>query len=122
MNPEQINTMRRALGLAVQILEDMPEWLRPESNMRDIRRILAGESTGRDSFIMAEAIAIAIAWRTVSIVESPPVTVENADVNVSRLHEFRDLFAAAWCVDSWSVAISYAGMCDRLARARAETA
>jgi hypothetical protein len=51
MPTELNNDLRRALGLAVQILEDMPEWLRPHSNMEAMRSLLAGNSTGRDGFI-----------------------------------------------------------------------
>ncbi len=50
VNEEDIHRM---LGLAVQILEDMPDWLQPRSNMKDMWAILAGGDTGRNGLIIA---------------------------------------------------------------------
>jgi hypothetical protein len=118
MTIELDNNLRRALGLAVQILEDMPGWLRPESNMDDMRDLLVGKSSGRDGLIISEAIAIALAYRTFEIVEAGP---RDGDVFGKRLDEFTALFAAARAVpDPRLLALGYVGMLDRLARSRAD--
>ena len=120
MTVELDNDMRRALGLAVQILEDLPEWLRPESNMDEMRALLAGQSTGRDSVILTEAAAIALAWRTLNIIEGKPHDAANADEHTKRVEEFRALFAIAKRIDAFPFALRYVEMCDRLARSRSE--
>ena len=111
------DNLRRALGLAVQILEDVPEHLQPASNMNDMRAMLEGRSSGRDGLIVAEAIAIALAWRTLMIADNPP-SRENSEVYSRRMEEFRALFEALRSVDVWRVATSYNEICDRLARSR----
>jgi hypothetical protein len=118
MTFELDNDTRRALGLAVQILEDMPDWLQPKSNMDDMSALLAGQSTGRDSAILTEAAAIALAWRTFEIVEATPTNAANADVHIRRVEEFRVLFAIAGRIDAFHFATRYVEMCDRLARSR----
>lgn len=120
MTIELDNNVRRALGLAVQVLEDLPEWLRPESNMDDMRDLLAGKSSGRDGVIVTEAIAIALAWRTREVTESKPHDASNADVHIRRIDEFMGMFALAQHIDAHHFALSYLAMCDRLARSRQE--
>lgn len=120
MTIELDNDMRRALGLAVQALEDMPNWLRPESNMDDMRGLLDGKSSGRDGIILAQAVAIALCHRTLAIIETPPSTAANSEVHSRRFEEFRDLFAIAKRIDPFLFAVDYVGMCDRLARSRKE--
>jgi hypothetical protein len=110
------NDIRRALGLAVQILEDMPEWLQPLSNMDDMRDLLARESTSRDGAILTEAAATALAWRTLEIVEAPPLEAANAEVHIRRVEEFKALFALVKRIDASHFALRYVEMCDRLAR------
>jgi hypothetical protein len=56
----------RALGIAVQILEELPDELRPDSNIADMREMLAGNSTGRDGLILTQAVATALAFRAVN--------------------------------------------------------
>jgi hypothetical protein len=68
--PENI---RRALGLAYQILLDLPEQLRPESDAADMQQLLEGKSTGdtgRDGLIIASGVATALAWRTLAGIQS----------------------------------------------------
>ena len=120
MTIELDNDMRRALGLAVQILEDMPEWLRPESNMEDVRGLLAGQSSGRDGLIVTEAAAIALVHRTLAIVESKPYDASNAEVHIRRIDEFKALFALAARIDAYPFALRYVEMCDRIARSQQE--
>jgi hypothetical protein len=112
MTIELDNDMRRAVGLAVQILEDVPEWLRPESNMSDMRDLLAGETTGRDGPILVEAVAVALAHRTIEIVSGSksPAAFSN------RIDEFTALFRLVRRADARLFAVRYVEMCDRLAR------
>jgi hypothetical protein len=114
------NDTRRTLGLAVQVLEDLPDWLQPASNMRDMRSLLDGKSTTRDEVILAEAAAVALIHRTIDIVESEPFGPNNAEVYSTRLHEFHALLAVLQRADPWTLAIFYAEMCDKLARSRQE--
>ena len=86
------DNVRRALGLAVQILQDMPEWLQPGSNMDDMRDLLAGQSSGRDGLIIAEALAITLCWRTIELVEAPPTGAAQGEVHARRIKELMDLF------------------------------
>jgi hypothetical protein len=117
MTIELDNDTRRALGLAVQILEDSPDWLQPKSNVDYMRKLLAGKSSGRDGPIIAEAVAVALAHRTVEIVEGS----NSIEAYISRIHEFVALFALAQRVDAGLLAISYVEMCERIALSREET-
>ena len=78
------------------------------------------ESSGRDGVIVAEAIAIALAWRTREVLESKPHGASNADVHIRRIDEFRDMFTLAQRINAYHFALSYLEMCDRLARSRQE--
>jgi hypothetical protein len=114
--PENI---RRALGLAVAILEDMPERLQPRSNMEDMRELLAGGSTGRDGLIAAQAIATALAFRTWNAMTTKhDYESEAAWVGVDNLRkEFRGLFVVAAMVDPGTFAMWYTEACGRFAQA-----
>jgi hypothetical protein len=71
--------LRNALATAVQILKDLPEEFQPKSNIEDMEEILAGRSSGRDGYIMMEAVAIALAWHTHRAIQHPlnPALAEN---------------------------------------------
>lgn len=113
---EHQETMRRALGLAVQILEEMPEELRPVSNIADMRRMMNGESTGRDGPIQMEAIATALAFRTRTAHDAGAfINGEGGFIGLqNRMNEFRDLFALIQLCDPWTLAVKYAEVCGRL--------
>jgi hypothetical protein len=63
---EMDESMLRALGIAIQILGEMPDHLRPESDISEMREIMAGKSTGRDFFIVTQAVATALAYRAMN--------------------------------------------------------
>jgi hypothetical protein len=117
-------TLRKALFLAVPILEKMPDTYRPDSNIEDMREILAGRSTGRDGLIIMQALAMALAYRT-STACNEPMKFADGDDFISeapalnrRLHEFSDLFAAVAKADPWSFAVYFSQACDQIAAAR----
>jgi hypothetical protein len=66
------DNIRRALGLAEQILQELPTRRRPDSNIQDMRGLLDGRSSGRDDYIICEAIATALAWRKQDVIANPP--------------------------------------------------
>ena len=72
--PATHETIRRVLGLAIQILEDAPENLRPESNMDDMRRLLEDleHDTGRNSTIIAQAAVIVLAFMSKRALSKSP--------------------------------------------------
>jgi hypothetical protein len=96
---DQPETLRRALGLAAQILEELPDHLRPRSNIEDMRRILDRVSTGRDSYIIAQAIATALAFRALNANSLPFDFESDSERAIARLdgrmQDFRTLFEAA---------------------------
>ena len=119
MIPEELSEdARRMLGLAMQILEDLPEWLQPASNMADMRTILAGGYTGRDELIISEAVATALAWRTQQATAHP--IVDNEPGFNNRLHEWESLFGLIQLCDAQLCAISYNQACNRIALAGRE--
>ena len=63
----------------------------------------AGESTSRDGAILTEAAATALAWRTLEIVEAPPLEAANAEVHIRRVEEFKALFALVKRIDASSL-------------------
>ncbi len=112
VNQEDVHRM---LGLTVQILEDLPEWLQRRSNMDDMRAILAGDNTGRDGLIITQAVATALAYRTQHAM-AHALAANEAGIN-NRLQELRSRFQLVQCCDAWLFAISYNEACDRIARA-----
>lgn len=110
MPTELNNELRRALGLAVQLLADLPEWLRPESDMDDMRMLLAGGSTGRDGYIIAQALATALVYRTRTGWPCPEAAYG------TRMAELTALLAATRHVDPQLLAISWHAACERQAR------
>jgi hypothetical protein len=111
------DTMRRALALAVQILEELPDHLRPESNIEDMRDFSDGETTGRDGFIMAEALATALAFRafTAMTTKTPNDTdAMVASIN-SREREFASLFTLVRHVNPELLAMLFTQACRRIA-------
>jgi hypothetical protein len=94
-----LDTVRRALGLAVQIIEEMPEKHQQYSNMNDMRHLLTGGSTGRDDYIILQALTLALALRASTVPPSKSFAdieeMERACVGFNnRLSEFGDLFSA----------------------------
>ena len=105
--------IRRALGIAIQVLEEQDECLQPASNMRDMKAILDGKNTGRDSLIITQGVAAALVIRTRQAMAIPLNDARGVD---NRLHELTSLFALARLCDPWTFAIEYNDMCNRLAR------
>jgi anthranilate phosphoribosyltransferase len=105
--------IRRVLGLAIQILEDMPEHLQPHSNIEDIRKILAGEETGRGPLIIAQAIATALAFRT----QQALTVVADGIGHVNRMNEFSALFGLVQRCDVTTLTMYFVGACDQIAMA-----
>ena len=67
----QADDLQRALGIAVQVLEDLPERLRPESNIEDMKALIAGETTDRAGLLLVQAVATALAFRVQSALDNP---------------------------------------------------
>jgi hypothetical protein len=110
-------TLLCALGLAAQILEELPEHLRPQSNIADLRRILSRESTGHDEFIIAQTIATALAFRALNS-NRLPLDLSDPERATTRLNdqmheyrkrvqEFRMLFEAAARCDAKTLAMHF---------------
>jgi hypothetical protein len=106
--------IHRMLGLAVQILEEMPEGLRPKINTKDIHAILAGEDTGRNGLIMTEAIANALVFRTQQVIDQP------AAINSVNIQKLFVLFQLVQHCDAWNFAVKYIEVLDRFGRAKTE--
>jgi hypothetical protein len=122
--------IRRCLGLAVQILDDLPRWLRPASNMNDMRAILNGEDSGRDGQIIVQAVATALAWRSQQAITdvigaglSATAPEDRQRVYTAfarldnRMQEFSALFKLVQLCDARTFAVYYNETCDRMARA-----
>jgi hypothetical protein len=111
-------TLRRALGLAAQILDELPKHLRPRSDIEDMRRILDGRSTGRDGYIIARAIATALAFRAIANNARPLDFDANPDRAMARfadrVRDFRALFEAAKRCDATAVATCFAQAIESL--------
>jgi hypothetical protein len=119
--------VRRALGLTLQIFEELPEMRRPESNMDDIRDLLGGQSSGRDRVIINEAIAMALAYQTRRMIDNAqqPLWADDASdrelrskVYNAQMSEFTDLFILINQIDAGTFAIYYQQACIRLGLAR----
>jgi hypothetical protein len=111
--------LRRALGLAIQRLEELPDDLRPRSNIDDMKALLAGQSTGRDGLIQTEAVATALAHLSQRALSVSPYLdrdrVDNAVAGLNnRMHDFRALFDLAKRCDAETLAIKFVEACSRL--------
>ncbi len=110
----------RALGIAVQILEGFPDELRPDSNIADMREMLAGKSTGRDGLILTQAIATALAFRAVNAmsVRRDYSNPEHALVGLNRRNEeFSALFELAGQCDAPLLGLYFDQACGGLSAA-----
>jgi hypothetical protein len=113
--------LRRALGLAVQILDEMPTEFRPANNIKEMRGILAGRSSGRDDILLTQAVATALAFRAVSAMRakrdlSRPSGLSGLDY---RLKEFGDLFEMAARCSPSMLGMYFDQACGKLAPSRA---
>jgi hypothetical protein len=110
--------MRRALGIAYQVLQELPVQLRPESDIEDMQQILEGKGTGdtgRDGLLICTAVATALAWRTRQWPKFNP------DLTTERMYELISLFEVVRQIpDTRFFAIAYCGACDRFANAEAQ--
>ncbi len=106
--------IHRMLGPAVQILEEMPEGLRPKINTKDINAIQAGEDTGRNGLIITEAIANALAFRAQRIIDQP------AAINGVTIQKMFELFQLVQHCDAWNFTVKYIEVLDRFGRAKKE--
>jgi hypothetical protein len=114
--------VRQALFAAIPILEKLPDAYRPRSNIENMREVLAGRSSGRDGYIITEALATALAYRTSIIVDEPVEPPVCAEAFTHRLHEFCDLFTVVARIDPWTFAVCFSQACDRMAASRRVTA
>jgi len=115
----------RALGLTLQILEELPEEWRPESNREDMRGLLGGQSSGRDGMIITEAVAMALAYRTQRMIANP-VYIKSDDKDEqerwikiinNRVQEVAELFGLVGRIDTYTLAHYYQEACIRLGSA-----
>jgi hypothetical protein len=111
--------LRRALGLAIQILEELPDDLRPRSNLDDMKAMLGGRSTGRDGLIQTEAVATALAHLSQRALGVSPYLdrdrVDNAIAGLNnRMHDFRAIFDLAKRCDAGTLALKSVKACSRL--------
>jgi hypothetical protein len=110
----------RALAIAVQVLEELPDELRPDSNIDDMREMLAGKSTGRDWLILSQAVATALAFRAANAMSvrrdfSDP---EHAVAGLTnRNQEFSALFELAGRCNAPLLALYFDQACGNLAAA-----
>jgi hypothetical protein len=115
------NDLRQALKLALKVLEDLPEMFRPERNIEDMREILAGLKTGRDQLIMVQAVATALAYRSLEIATTKQQESDGRDVIVerfnSRMDDFSALFSLVKRCDLSTLALYYTEACTKFAEA-----
>ena len=113
--------LRRVLGLVIQILAEMRKGLRPESNIREMRQLLAGGTSGRDDWVVTEAVATALAHRALDSLSlkrdfSSPEAREAYSVGFqNRRSEFRDLFELARRCEPSTLALHFEQACLRFA-------
>lgn len=117
--------LRRALGLTIQILEELPNDLRPRSNIEHMKALLAGQSTDRDGAIQTEAVATALAHLSQRALGVSPYLdrgrLDNAVAGLNnRGHDFRAIFDLAKRCDAGALAIMFVTACSRLGAIRAE--
>jgi hypothetical protein len=120
-----VETARRALGLAIQIIEEMPEQHRESSNMDDMRHILTGGSTGRDDYLIVQALTLALAWRASTVPPSKNFAdmkeTESALVGFkNRWREFEDLFSALAQANPNMVGLLFGQACQQVNRLTTE--
>jgi len=120
-NTDPRHTLQRILGLAVQILEDLPDNHQPKSDMADMRRIMAGEDTGRDGMIQHEAVAVVLAWMTKRALakdffwdESKGSTEAKMVGFQNQLREFTELFQLIERCSPEMLALAYNTACARI--------
>jgi hypothetical protein len=118
-------TVLRALGLAIQIIEEMPEQHRQSSDMHDMRLILEGGSTARDDYLIVQALTLALAWRASTVPPSKNFAdMEEADSAVvgvkNRWREFEELFAALAKANPNTVGFLFDQACQQVNRLTTE--
>jgi hypothetical protein len=129
MGNTRINeNVRRVLGLAAQILEDLPEEHRRPDAIEGMRAMLAGRFTGRNEPIIHQAIAMVLVWRTQEIIANPPnyeregpdypiveeklLKTVGARVSIGRIKELQALFELIHQADAGSLAGYFVAACD----------
>ena len=105
----------------------LPDRLRPESNIKDMKTLIAGGTTGRDfraELLMAQAVAVALAFRTQSALANRrqnPTRLENATTWFNnQTQEFTTLFELAKLVNAGTFAFAFVDTLDRFAQAERE--
>jgi hypothetical protein len=115
----------RALSIAVQILEELPDELRPDSNIDDMREMLAGKPTSRDGLILTQAVATALAFRAVNAM-SVRRDYSNPEHALSSLNnrnqEFSALFELARHCDAPLLGLYFDQACGGLSAAGEQSA
>jgi hypothetical protein len=119
--------LRRQLGLAIQILEELPDKFRPESNIVDMREILAGGWDGPDArvtVLLVQAVATALAFRTLTVLNAPTRRASRNEPYMggleNRIAEFQTLFELVKLADAGVLASYYAAACSGLAATQPE--
>jgi hypothetical protein len=107
--------LRRQLGLAIQILEELPDKFRPDSNIADMREILAGQWDGPDArvtVLLVQAVATALAFRTLTVLNTPTRRDSRNELYMggleNRIAEFQTLFELVKLADAGVLASYYA--------------
>jgi hypothetical protein len=118
--------LRRQLGLAIQILEELPDKFRPASNIADMREILAGEWDGPDvrvTVLLVQAVATALAFRTLTVLNATRHDSRDEPYMgglENRIAEFQTLFELVKLADAGVLASYYAAACSGLAATQPE--
>ena len=111
---------RSAVGLAITILEDLPEDYRPVSNIEHMRGILNGETSGRDEYVLIEALSTVLAFRAATAMSATvcPDSSEARAASVvgmsNRMNEFTALFESLAHYSPSTVAYCFEHACNRL--------
>jgi hypothetical protein len=114
--------LRRELATVAQILEDLPDGFRPESNIEDMHAILAGHATGRDGLIIMQGVttALALCAHVAIAHQTSPDPGQQGFISIDevyngRIRAFAGLFQAA-AMFAGSIGALYVEACSRAAR------
>jgi hypothetical protein len=109
---------RQALGISIQILEELPELHRPDSNIEHMRQMLRPHQlSDRDEIILQEAIATALVFRIKSALSAPPPKDQEARFagRSKRAEDMGALLRVAAFLGKEDMGLSLAEACTRLA-------
>jgi hypothetical protein len=114
--------VKSALGIAIAVLEELSDPLRPNSNIDDMKTILNVRTTGsvgRDNLIVAHAVAAGLAMRAIHAIDHPIDLSKDmaGTVLTSRVSDFMSLFAAAADCAPGDLAIKFAEVPVQISKA-----